>query len=523
MPEVFEEEKGQKFDLERYLDIARRRHMYFLVPLLLGWLLVWCVSWVLPPRYKSSTLILVQEPTLPRNVADVAGDQSELQARLQTMQQEILSRTRLLTIINGMHLYDDGRKPMSDDDKVATMTKAIDIDLVRDTHNSVTGFKISYSSDNARVAQAVTGQLAELFINENQRTQYQQSADTTSFLKTQLEQAAQALAEQEAKVKNFQATHIGALPSEAPNNLAILGGLQSQLNNAQDALNNATQQRALHETEIQQLRSNPVVAVHSGDVLDPNSVQAIDMQLAKLHDQLTDLTSRYTDSYPDVVKLRAQIAQVELQRKQALAAEKTKEYKSTDSLPLAQLQAQLQADNVEIQNRQKSIAQLQGRIGEYEARINAEPSAEQGLADLNRGYAQSQANYNDILKKMQESQMSTSMEQMQQGERFQMLDPPSLPDKPDFPNRLVFCLGGLVAGLVFGAASVAAFEFTDDRLRYESEISELLPVPVICEIPEVSNPVDEQLNKRKTLIGWATAALVAMVILAGSAISYLHG
>ena len=523
MPEVFEEEESKKLDLGRYLDVARRRHMEFLIPLLAGWLLVWSVSWMLTPRYKSSTQILVQEPTLPRNVADVAGDQSQLQARLQTMQQEILSRTRLLTIINGMHLYDDGHKPMSDDDKVATMTKAIDIDLVRDTRNSVTGFKITYSSDNARVAQAVTGQLAELFINEDQRTQYQQSADTTSFLKKQLEQAAQALAEQEGKVKNFQATHMGALPSEAGNNLAILGGLQSQLNNAQDALNNATQQRALHEAEIQQLRSNPVAVVHAGEVLDPNSVQAIDLQLAKLHDQLIDLTSRYTDSYPDVVKLKAQIAQFELQRKQAVAAEKGKDYKTPDSLTMAQLQAQLQADNLEIQNRGKSIAVLQSRIGEYEARINAEPSAEQGLADLKRGYDQSQANYNDILKKMQESQMSTSMEQMQQGERFQMLDPPSLPGKPEFPNRMVLCLVGLAVGVVFGVASVVAFEFTDDRLHYDSEIGDLLPVPVICEIPAVSNPHDEQVNKKKVFIGWATAAAVALVILTGSAISYLHG
>jgi polysaccharide chain length determinant protein (PEP-CTERM system associated) len=523
MPEVLEEEESKKFDLGRYLDIARRRHVQFLLPLLAGWLLVWCVSWVLPPRFKSSTSILVQEPNLPKNLGDVAVDQDQLQARLQTMQQEILSRTRLLMIIDGMHLYDDGRKPMTDDDKVSTMRTAIDIDLVRDTHNGVTGFKITYSSDNARVAQAVTGQLAELFINENQRTQLQQSADTTRFLKTQLEEARQALADQEAKVKNFQAAHIGALPDQAQPNLAILGGLQGQLNSEQDALNNATQQRALHETEIQQLRSNPAVAVHSGDVLDPNSPQAFDMQLAKLNDQLSDLTSRYTDSYPDVVKLKSRIAQVELERKQALANQKVKEYANPDSLTLAQLQAQLQEDNVEIQNRQKAMTSLQAKIGEYEARINAEPASAQGLADLNRGYEQSQANYNDLLKKMEESQMATNMEQMQQGERFQLLDPPSLPSKPDFPNRLLFCGIGLAAGLAFGVGTVAVFEFMDDRLHNESEISELLPVPVICEIPEVTNPVDEQQNKRKMLIGWAIAAVVAVVILAGSAISYLHG
>jgi protein tyrosine kinase modulator len=523
MAEVYETEEQKKPDFERYLDIARRRHMHFLVPLLAGWLLVWGLSWVLPPRYKSTTLILVEEPTMPKNFV-VANVDQDLQARLQTMQQEILSRTRLLTIIDAMHLYEGGRKPLTDDDKVAKMRKEIVIDLVRDTQNAgVTAFKIDYSSHNSRVAQAVTGQLAELFINENQRTLLQQSGDTTKFLETQLETAREALAQQEAKVKAFQAAHVGALPSQEASNLQILGGLQAQLQNEQDALNNATQQRALHETEIEQLRTNPVPTVRPGEALDPNSTVAIDILLGKLRDQLTDLRSRYTESYPDVVKLKAQIAQVEVQRRQAAAAEKAKTDKNAGTLALAQLQAQLEADNVEIQNRGTSIASLQTRIAEYTARINAEPASEQELADLNRGYEQSQANYNDLLKKKEESQMATSMEQMQQGERFKMLDPPSLPLKPDFPNRVEFCAFGLLAGLAFGGASVAAFEFTDDRLHYESDISDLLPVPIICEIPEVSNLVDEQQNKRKALIGWAAAAAVFAIILVGSAVSYLHG
>jgi polysaccharide biosynthesis transport protein len=523
MAEVYETEEQKKPDFERYLDIARRRHMHFLVPLLVGWLMVWGLSWVLPPRYKSTTLILVQEPTMPKNF--VAGNaDSDLQARLQTMQQEILSRTRLLTIIDGMHLYGGGRKPLTDDDKVTKMRKEITIELARDAQNGgVTGFKIDYSSHNARVAQAVTWQLAELFINENQRTLLQQSGDTTKFLETQLEAARQALALQEAKVKDFQAAHVGALPSQQASNLQILGGLQAQLQNEQDALNNAEQQRALHETEIQQYRTNPLPTTRPGQLLDPNSTEAIDIQLAKLRDQLTDLRSRYTDSYPDVVKLKVQIAQTEQQRKQAAAAEKAKTDKNTDSLALGQVQAQLQSDNVEIQNRGASIAALQTRISQYEGRINAEPASEQELADLQRGYDQSQANYNDLLKKKEESQMATNMEQMQQGERFNMLDSPSLPLKPDFPNRLEFCAFGLLAGLAFGAVSVAAFEFTDDRLHYEADISDLLPVPVICEIPEVSNLVDEQRNRRKALVGWATTAAVIVIILTGSAVSYLHG
>jgi succinoglycan biosynthesis transport protein ExoP len=522
MAEVFENEEQKKPDFERYLDIARRRNLHFLAPLLFGWLLVWGVSWILPPKYKASTLILVEEPAMTKNLvnADVSDD---LQQRLQNMQQQILSRTRLLLIIDNLHLYEGGRKRISDDDKVASMRKQIDIELVRDIHDGVSAFKITFSSDNARVAQLVTKQLADLFINEDQQSLVKASGDTTKFLKSQLDDARTQLADQEAKVKAFQTTHNGALPSQANSNLQILGGLQAQLQSEQDALNNATQQHAMHETELQQYRLNPLPTAHAGEPLDPNSPQAIDVQLAKLRDQLTDLQSRYTDSYPDVVKLKAQIAQVEVQRKSAAAAQKVKGDGSSDSLAVAQLQGQLHSDEVEIENRRNSITQLQTKIAQYEGRINAEPSSEQELADLNRGYEQSQANYNDLLKKMQESQMATSMELMQQGEQFKMLDPPSLPLKPDFPNRLLFCALGLAVGIVFGVISVAAFEMTDDRLHYEADISNLLPVPVICEIPQVINPADEEVRKRKSFFGWAATAAVILIILAGSAVSYLRG
>ena len=118
---------------------------------------------------------------------------------------------------------------------------------------------------------------------------------------------------------------------------------------------------------------------------------------------------------------------------------------------MLQLQGQLQANRAEIANREQAIAGLKAKVSEYQARLNEEPVREQQLADLTRGYDQSKANYDELLKKKNESKMATSMEQMQKGERFRMLDPPSLPLKPDFPNRLKFCGIGLGFGLALGA------------------------------------------------------------------------
>ena len=190
---------------------------------------------------------------------------------------------------------------------------------------------------------------------------------------------------------------------------------------------------------------------------------------------------------------------------------------------MPQLQSQLQANQIEIKNREQSIAALTSRINDYQARLNQEPIREQQLADLTRGYDQSKTSYDELLKKKNDSAMATSMELLQQGERFRVLDPPSLPMKPSFPNRLKFCGMGLLVGLALGAGVVWLFEVMDDRVYSESELRKLLPVAVISELPLIGGPTNERADHKRAWLGWATAALVFAVILAGSAVSYLRG
>src|SRR5580704_7876110 len=139
MVEDFEEKNSERFDLAHYLGIVRRRHMQFLVPLLLGWLAVWGASWVLPSRYRSSTLILVEQPTMPKDYV-TPNVNDDLQDRLRSITQQILSRTRLLHIIDQLNLYADSRARLKPDEKVESMRNQIEIDLVRDSQNRVSAF-----------------------------------------------------------------------------------------------------------------------------------------------------------------------------------------------------------------------------------------------------------------------------------------------------------------------------------------------------------------------------------------------
>ena len=523
MPELNEEQETTKIDFARWIDVARRRHVHFLAPLFLGWLTVWGLSWILPATYKSTTLILVEQPKMPENY--VAPNVNEnLQDRLQSITQQILSRTRLLTIIGKLNLYSEGKGPKTPDDRVEAMRKDISIELVRDTRNNeITAFKVNFSSHNPVLAQQVTNELTHLFIDENLKVRAEESEGTTRFIEKQLDDARAALAAQEDRVRQFQSAHEGVLPSQQASNLQILSGLQGQLQNQQDSLNAAKQQRVYFQTLIDQYK-NLHASGRSPEAASPE-LTAVDTELNKLRAQLTDLSSRYTDSYPDVQKVKAQIAKTEKQKQDLLSATRNSIRQGTDpeSAQLLQLQSQFQANQVEIGSRERAIASLEERINEYQGRLNAEPATEQQLAELTRGYEQSKANYDDLLKKKNQSVMATSMERMQQGERFTMLDPPSLPTKPDYPNRMKFCAMGIAAGIALGCIVVFLFEFFDDRMHAQKQLEQLLPVAVMAEIPEIRTPLQEQSEKRRLVMAWAMAAMVAVVIAAGSAYSYLRG
>jgi polysaccharide chain length determinant protein (PEP-CTERM system associated) len=534
LEETIEESPTQPFEMGRYLDVVRRRHMIFLVLVLLGWAAVWGSSWFLPERYKSSTLILVEEAAMPKNYV-VPNVSDNLQYRLQSITQQILSRTRLVLIIDKLNLYHGKHQPSTADARVELMRKDIDIELVRDQNQAITAFRINYSAPDPHVAQQVTGELTSLFIDENLKVREQESENTTQFIESQLATARASLADQEAKVRTFQAAHQGQLPAEGATNLQILSGLQSQLQTEQDSLNAARQQSVYHESLIEQYRalSGRHRSATSGG---PSSLEAIDQQLDTLQSTLQELKARYRDQYPEVQRVKAEIAETEKERDRLIASPKKSPDGKEDRVdgqaqaiedpaqnaPLIQLQSQHHADQVEIANRQAAIDSLKSRINLYQARLSAEPAVGQQLADLTRGYEQSQANYNELLKKESDSKMATSMEQMQQGERFRMIDPPSLPLRPDFPNRLKMSEVGLGAGLALGMLIVALLEFLDDRLNSDREIEKLITAPIMCEIPDIIDPSDMRRRKIRAALGWAMAVIVLSAILSGSAYTYLH-
>jgi polysaccharide biosynthesis transport protein len=525
------EPTSEPIDLVEIKGIIRRRRWQFLLPFFCGWLLVWGASWMIRPTYRSGTLILVEQPSVPEKYV-VSNIDTDVQHQLDNITEQIMSRTRLLRIIAQLDLYANEKKHMSEDDLVDKMRKDIEIELSHSDDRRVTAFNIYFSSHNPKTAQQATNELANLFISESIEERQKSSSNTTQFLEEQLSQARAKLAAQEAKMRAFKDQHLGELPTQTQSNLQILSGLQTQLGANEDALNRAKQQNTYLESLLNQYRAMNV-APKGGDGAQPGLAD-IDKQLEQLKAQLADLSAHYTDKYPDVRKTKEQIALLENTRKRVVADmnsgvnNPTPEASATASFdpksaPLLEMESQLKANRLEIANREAEIKDGQAKINQYQSRLNMAPVMEQQFAEITRDYDQSKTDYEALLAKKNESERSTDLEKTQQGERFRMLDPPNLPVRPYKPNRLLMSAMGLVVGLAFGGGFAFAQEKLSGKIYSEREIKKLVPFDVIAEIPAIESLQEQSSSRRSAWTAAAAAVLILGFILLGSAVTFLYG
>ena len=476
-----------------YLAMLRRHWVMILACTLVGGPLAYGVSRVLPVKYKSQTLVLVEQQSVPTDYVK-SIDTADISQRLSSMQQQILSRSRLEPIIRQYGLYSSETSKKSMDDLVMRLQKSIEVTpvlpMAETRATQLPGFNVAVTLDTARTAQEVCTAVTSMFIEENLKSRQQHSEETTQFLSQQLVDAKAALDEQDAKLAAFKSHYIGALPDEEQTNLNLLTGLTSQLDAATQALARAQQDKSFAESMLsQQLGSWQ--ASQSG-----HNPATFETQLIALQTQLASLQARYTDDYPDVIKTKADIAALQKKMTEAdnlASAGPAKEGKNTVEPPqIQQMRAQVHNYDQVIAQKSKEQEEIKRQIALYQSRIQSSPGVEQQYKEVTRGYQTALDSYNDLLKKRQESSMATQLEHDQQGEQFRVLDPANLPTAPSFPNRPMFALGGFGGGLALGLGLTFLMEMKDSSFKTERDVEVALQLPVLAMVPAI-----ESLNSKK--------------------------
>jgi polysaccharide chain length determinant protein (PEP-CTERM system associated) len=481
-----------------YMAMLRRRWVMIVVLAVIGGPLAYGVSRLLPNKYKSQTLVLVEQQTVPSEFVKPV-DTTEITQRLASMKQQILSRTRLEPIVRQYGLYSKDFEHASVEDLVARLQKDIEVTpvmpMAETSAGHLPGFFVNVTLDDARMAQQVCTTVTSMFIEENLRARQEHSENTTQFLAQQLSEAKAKLDEQDAKLAAFESRYMGSLPDEEKTNLNLLMGLTSQLDAATQALARAQQDKGFVETTLAQ-RLAALQASQSGP-----SPETVDAQLAALQTQLTTLQARYTDDYPDVIKTKNDIAA--LKKKLAESEDEKKGQVEKNPKPkvepgeITQLRTQIHTLSQVIAQKSAEQEQIKQQIKVYQERVQSSPAIEQQYKQLTRDHQTALDFYNDLLRKSDQSKMATELERHQQGEQFRVLDPANLPDKPSFPNRPLFALGGVGGGLGLGLGIAFLLEMKDTSLKNERDVEFALRLPVLAMVPQIE-PVTEKNGKKAT-------------------------
>ena len=507
---------GKKYTPEDILGIAKRRAFLIIVPFVLIAAGTAVESRLTPNMYRSETVILVVPQRIPESYVR-ATVTSRIEDRLQSIGQQILSRTRLEAIINDLNLYTDARKSTVMENVVEMMRKDINIETVKGD-----AFKVSYVSGDPRAAMEVANRLASLFIEENRRDREVLADGTSEFLESQLEDARRRLAEYEKKVEEYRRQYSGELPTQVQSNLQVIQNTQLQVQALVESIDRDRDRRLVLERSIADA-SMPDAKLEASSIAVESSGNPASEELEAARRSLRALEGRLTPEHPDVIRARRLVRELEAKAAAISGSAPAPATATRVSPGTSARQSRLRGLQEELDNLDRQIAykqseerRLRGVMTMYQARVEAAPRRESELIELTRDYATVQQVYTNLLTKREDSKVAANLERRQAGEQFRVLDPARMPERPFSPNRMRMNAMGAFAGLAVGLALAGLLEFRDTTLRTDDDVVVSVGLPVLAMIPLMITSADQQ---RQSRVRWiAVAAAAAVMVLSTAAV-----
>jgi succinoglycan biosynthesis transport protein ExoP len=465
----------------------------------------------LPDVYRSKATVLIERQQIPDELVRSTVT-SALETRLHTITQEILSRPSLEALAAQYGVGGEWGGQASPDVAIAQIRRSIDVELEtskvgRDYSSTAVAFTVGYSSRDAERSAKVANALAQSYVEKNLTMRRDEAAGTAAFLRDQLSQTAAKLQEQEKQVSAFKEKHTGQLPEQLNANLATLEQLNVQLRLNSENQISARERRAALVKQLGEVEGMaPAVAP-----------DAAGNRLLQLRQTLATLQARYSDKYPDVVRVKAEIAALESQLRRSGGDDS--KAGPIDANPMTfELRRSIDSVDVELTRLRAEQDNLHKSIGEYQQRVEMAPRREQEAQAITRDYETTKDLYKSLLNRERESQLAEDMEQHRKGEQFRVIEPALPPRAPSAPNRRLLIPLMIPFSLALGAAVMLALELTDKSVRSAEEVASIAPMRIVARIPPIVSP--EVLLERRRRLTRLAGATVAVAILAVG-VSYL--
>lgn len=493
----------------------------------------------LPRLYQADATILIEPQSVPDKYVH-ATVPVDIESRIASLTQQILSRSNLLALIEKFKLFTEGEKahwfskfiPSADDrgrfveDKLELMRKQISVTIEGKRGGSRAGaFKISYKHSDPKKSYQVVNALTTYVIDQNLKMREVSAFGTSDFLQSELTNMRKRLEEVENALEAYRRAHMGELPEQLQSNLTILERMQQQLAQTYQSIRDERNRLIIVESQLkmtQQVAAPSAVATMPGaDGTGPKSLDG-------LKQQLVEYESKYTPNHPDVVILRKKIESLEKDladnskpsaEPQPAKAATPVVSRSGKPLMEAELSGQQQAITRNIAALEAETSKIQAQIEQYQKRVENTPKREQELLLLKRDYDNIKTTYSSVLNRKLEADIALNMEKTQKGEQFQILDAPRTSDKPVFPNLKLIFIVSVALGLGAGGGIVFLHQYFDRGVRRPETLQAKLSLPVLMVMPAM----ERMQSRRSKYLAWlndgfsAAGVLACLGLLAGLA------
>ena len=495
-----------------YIDILKRRKWSMMLPALFVFLATGLVAFLLPSVYKSTATILIEDQEIPQDfvMATVTGFAEQ---RIQSINQRIMSTSRLMEIIREFGLYNDLKDRWTTEEIIEKMREEIRLDTIStEVMDRRTGrptvatiaFTLSYEGKDPSKVQKVADRLTSLYLEENLKVRARQTEDTYTFLEDELNRVQQELSKKEKAIAEFKEGHINTLPELIQVNMQSLNNIERSQERMEEQLRGLKEREGYLQTQLSITDTDPIQKSED------------ERRLEVLEVQLVALKTKYSDVFPDVIKTTQEIGKL---REKIESDQTDSDAKGAppENPAYVQIASQLSAVQADMGTVQRQIAELAQRAALYRLRIEQTPRVEEQYNDLVSQRNNMRAKTNDLMQKLMEARVAHGLEKGQKGERFTLIDPARFPERPFKPNRLAILLIGIVLGTGAGVGFGALREFTDHSVRKPEALALATGIPVLASIPEIVTAKD----RRRKWIRRALWAVSIMALVAGG-IAFFH-
>lgn len=494
--------------LADYLAIIKRRAL-LLVGCFVGILgISVTIALVIPPVYESTGTILVESQQIPVDLV-AATITSYADERIEVIRQRVMTRENLVRIVDKYKLYDDDSRVLTTSEKIDDMRKGIAVTLlnanVKGKGQAAIAFKLSFEHRRPDIANKVANELVTLFLDANVKQRTERASETTEFLTQEAEKLKVELEKIESQLAAYKQEHGDALPEHQTLRMNMLQRTESEIKEVERDYKTA--QEELRFLDIELAAAKAGVTPRTGA---PLSAASGPQDLGSLKAEYARLLSLYTEAHPDVRAIKRKIDALES------AGAGAKDKSAPVSLDVARVETKIGATQARIDSLAAQLKTLRGKLSSYERQMLQAPQVERGLVTLMRDHENAQKKYEEIRAKQMSARISENLEQENKAERFILLEPPLMPDKPIKPNRKKMLAMGFFLALAGSGGLVMLLETLNARVRGADALAPLLGRRVLATIPYLHTQAEQQRRRwwiKRIAIGVGVGLLLLLLIL----------